>query len=68
MNITLLHGATQHSINTDYYQHFLDSMRTSLATQQKYKIELQYYLRDINEKNVNSLITDDLADSPSKLR
>ena len=59
MNITLLESSRQRWITVDYYQRFLDSMRTSPATQQKYKIELQYYLRDINEKNVNSLITED---------
>jgi hypothetical protein len=68
MSITLLNGSTQHWINADYYQRFLDSMRTSPATQQKYRIELQYYLRDIDEKNANSLISEDLADSPSKIR
>jgi hypothetical protein len=68
MNITLLDSSTQHWNKVDYYQRFLDSMRTSTATQQKYKIELQYYLRDIDEKNANSLISEDLADSPSKIR
>ena len=68
MSITLLDSSTQHWINVDYYQRFLDSMRTSTATQQKYKIELQYYLRDIDERNANSLITEDLVDSPSKIR
>ena len=43
-------------------------MRTSIATQQKYKTELQYYLRDIGEKNANSLISEGLADSPSGIR
>ena len=68
MSITLLDSSTQHWNNVDYYQRFLDSMRTSTATQQKYKIELQYYLRDIDERNANSLITEDLVDSPSKIR
>ena len=43
-------------------------MRTSIATQQKYKTELQYYLRDIGDKNANSLISEGLADLPSKIR
>jgi integrase len=64
----MLDGQTHYWSNTDYYQRFLDSMRTSIATQQKYKTELQYYLRDIGEKNANSLISEDLADSPSKIR
>jgi site-specific recombinase XerD len=64
----MLNGQTQHWSDTDYYQRSLDSMRTSIATQQKYKTELQYYLRDIGKKTVNSLISEDLADSPSKIR
>ena len=64
----MLDRQTHYWSNTDYYQRFLDSMRTSIATQQKYKTELQYYLRDIGEKNANSLISEGLADSPSGIR
>jgi integrase len=52
----------------DYYQRFIDALENSPQTQKKYIRELNYYLKWCKIKDPNLLITDDLLDSPAKIR
>ena len=51
-----------------YYQNFLDSQNKSELTKQKYIKEFDNYLKYLNVQDPNSLITDELLDSPRGIR
>lgn len=51
-----------------YYKQFVDSIGRSKETQHKYIQEFGYYLKYLNVQNPDTLITEDLLDSPSKIR
>lgn len=52
----------------DYYQRFIDALASSPQTQKKYIRELNDYLKWLKITEPNLLITDDLLDSPAKIR
>jgi integrase len=50
------------------FQRFVDSLDKSPYTQKKYIQELGYYIRYSKAPNADALITNDLLDSPTKIR
>lgn len=58
----------QQKATIDYYQRFIDALASSPQTQKKYIRELNDYLKWLSIINANHLITEDLLDSPTKIR
>lgn len=56
------------SSETTKYKQFVDSIGRSKETQHKYIQEFGYYLKYLNLQDPDTLITEDLLDSPSKIR
>jgi integrase len=50
------------------YDRFLASLSKSSQTREKYKIQLDYYLKWLNVNDANDLITPTLIDSPAEIR
>ncbi|MFZ1876731.1 MAG: hypothetical protein WAU25_06835, partial [Nitrososphaeraceae archaeon] len=50
------------------YDRFLASLSKSSQTREKYKIQLEYYLKWLGIKDANDLITPTLIDSPAEIR
>ena len=50
------------------YQKFIDSLNNSDHTRNKYIQQLGYYLKYLNTKDPNTLISDKLTDSPKAVR
>jgi integrase len=52
----------------DYYNKFLNSLTKSAYTRKTYRIEFNYYLKDIGLTDPNSLITPELLNNTEKIR